>query len=436
MAEGMNNMNYKIRLKLYLESQLPVFLIIGLFNLKKDTIVAIFQENIILGLYHFFRNNCLSIFFLTVGILVLVEMFAKFQPKDTVVLERDAKKYVVSHRLSYWLFLFTTVFPMVAAYRYGFKGKALMLIILLAAGVGAMHTSLYYRHPVLWILGYRVLECFDECDEYKILILAGKITPEEIREKQIVKISNTEGLVLNGDLLWRRKNLYACICWLLNTFLIVSEKTVRIISKIYCICKSRIVTAIEKRPFLFSLLYSSGIMSVMWLLGQMRWEGADDFTMSQLLMGSSGEMTPYVLTSSYYLGIFVNWIQEALPIMNWFTGLEIISVWISFTVMEWFLLKHSTDRGKLYALAFPIMIEPLYFSLLQYTRSSFILPFAGLLMIYDATMCNIRFELPEHPAENWGGGASSRFCLARCFLLLVRYLDLHASMQGWLMWAF
>ena len=146
------------------------------------------------------------------------------------------------------------------------------------------------------------------------------------------------------------------------------------------------IKIIEKHPLIFSATYTYAILMIMWFGRLVRWEGADDFTISQLLMGSSGRMTPYVLVCSYFFCELVIWLQGMIPIVNWFTVLELLAVWLSFVIMDWFLFKHSEGTKMLYAIMFPIITEPLYLLTLNYTRCAFILPFAGMVLIYDASI--------------------------------------------------
>ena len=154
----------------------------------------------------------------------------------------------------------------------------------------------------------------------------------------------------------------------------------------YCNIRSKTIAYIVKHGFIFSFFISTLIMVVMWLFGLMRWEGSDDFIISQLLMGASGEYTPFVLTVSIILGKIVVNLQRIFPIVNWFTCLEILSIWSAFIVFEFFVIKHASPRAIPLVTVMLCTIEPLFFLTLQYTRVAFILPFAGVLLMFDSTL--------------------------------------------------
>ena len=156
-------------------------------------------------------------------------------------------------------------------------------------------------------------------------------------------------------------------------------------------CVNKIKHVCKEHPYKISFLCSIIIVLLMILLGQIYWEGSDDFTISQLLMGTCGESTPYVQVCQYYLGVLIVWLQHTLPYLNWFAGLEVGSVFVFFGVATGFILKNANGKNSIIALVFPLIFEPLFLQNLQYTRTSFILCFSGLLLLFDA----IIGELPS-----------------------------------------
>lgn len=127
-------------------------------------------------------------------------------------------------------------------------------------------------------------------------------------------------------------------------------------------------------------------MTLMMGLGLVHWEGSDDFVISQFFMGAWGERTPYVLTVSLLLGKLCVKLQNHFPFVNWYSLLEILSIWFSFIIFEWFLIKHVSSKAIPLIPLLIISIEPIYFSTLQYTRVAFLLPFAGMLLIFDSSI--------------------------------------------------
>ena len=173
-----------------------------------------------------------------------------------------------------------------------------------------------------------------------------------------------------------------CLCiftFLGVRFYLISLKVRMIVEKIVC--------NIPNKPFINAALITGAILGITLFYKCIRWEGADDFTISQLLLGTPRENTPYTLVCSYFLGIIVIFLQKTFPVINWFTGLEIISVLISFSIYNWFILKNINWKRKIrisYPIIFSIIFQPMFLLNLQYTRSSFLLSFAGALLFYDA----------------------------------------------------
>ena len=154
----------------------------------------------------------------------------------------------------------------------------------------------------------------------------------------------------------------------------------------------------KKCPAILSILYSSIILCIMLLLDGVKWEGTDDFSMSQLLMGTAGVATPYACFISYFLGMIIIFLQKIAPIINWFSALEMLSVWFSFAIMQWMLLKYSRKSNEWTAFVFGALCEPLFLLNLQYTRSAFLLSFAGVILIYDSCFGKLHIN-DEHIQE-------------------------------------
>lgn len=355
--------NRGIRIKLYLESMLPLFFFEGLLQLKYQTFQLFTSEPFLRALKLFIRRNSFALIFLILGGITLYFLLHGLDFSQYEQVERKEDADLSSKRFSIWLFCLTYVLPIIFIWRFGFKGKLLTLLIIFIVGVFSLYTSLYYRNPVLWLFGYRVY-IHKGPEGNGVEIVDGRIRINNRIEIKAIEINSKEFFLSNPVRNWRVKAFFA--------FFTKKGK--------------HIAHFVIKHPAFTAVIYSTTIMFVMWAADLMRWEGADDFTMSQLMMGSSGERTPFVLTISYYLGTFIVWLQTVAPVINWFTALEILSVWISFTIMEWFVLKHMDSRKLIIALLFLIVAEPLYFLSLQYTRSAFILSLAGLLVIYDATI--------------------------------------------------
>ena len=389
--------NYKIKIRLYMESMFPLFFILGLNNLKYETLSFFITEPFIGAVYHFIRNNLFSTALLMLAVIAFISLLFGFQSKSAHIKSMKVKGLVSGYAYSYWIFFATYIIPCILICAFGYKGKMITLVLFVFIGIFSIHTSIYYKNPVLWFLGYRIyVDNAGSC----VFITEGRLLKEDAYKGSGVfqlRIDETQYLIVNLEKFWRVKYLCRRMHkfgeWIYN----MSRCFVQLFIRSFSLISKLSIVFVMKHPTIVALLYSTLIMFFMWVLGLMRWEGSDDFTMSQLFMGSSGERSPYVLTSSYYLGEIIVWLQRVAPIINWFTGLEILSVWIFFAILEWFVLKRSNRIGYSMALLIPVIFEPLYFLSLQYTRSAFLLPFGGLLLFYDAT---IREIFPDMELES------------------------------------
>lgn len=139
---------------------------------------------------------------------------------------------------------------------------------------------------------------------------------------------------------------------------------------------------ILKYPLLIGLLYSFLLFLLVYLFAYPTWEGADDFVVSGMLSGVTGESSPYVLVISYPLSSVLHLLQTWIPRFNWLTILEIFAVWISFSVFIWIFLRKKTAISYWIAFVMPLVFEVPFYMSLNYTRSACLLAFSGLFLIY------------------------------------------------------
>lgn len=147
---------------------------------------------------------------------------------------------------------------------------------------------------------------------------------------------------------------------------------------------------IFRHSLLIGLAYSFLMFLLVYIFAYPSWETADDFLISGILSGVTGESSPYVLVISYPLSYMLYLMQIWFPQLNWLTLLEIFAVWISFAIYIWIFLKKQTGVGYLTALIMPLVFEIPFYMSLNYTRSACILAFAGLFLLYHCS-----FERPS-----------------------------------------
>lgn len=183
-----------------------------------------------------------------------------------------------------------------------------------------------------------------------------------------------------------------------------------------------------RHPAVTACLYATAILLFMLLAGWVRWEGADDFTISQLLMGTPGRATPYVQVCSYVLCTWIVWLQQEFPVVNWFTVLEIASVWVLTATLECFLLRQTRKAHRAAALAFPLLFVPVLYLQLTYTRTAFWFTFSGALLLFGATAGQLLPEWPRRP-QAWGWRVAKAVAGLALFALgaMFRYNCLYGS---------
>lgn len=183
-----------------------------------------------------------------------------------------------------------------------------------------------------------------------------------------------------------------------------------------------------ENPFLFGLAYSYGLFLFVCIVAHPCWEGADEFLISGILSGITGESSPYVLVISYPLSCVLYLLEIWLPQLNWLTMLEIFSVWISFAVYIWIFLNKKSIGGYLTAFFTPLVFETAFFMSLHYTRSACLLTFTGLLLIYYCC-----FERPGKPGMIAGGVLMMLGSLMRysCTFLVIPFVGIWVVICGW-----
>lgn len=138
---------------------------------------------------------------------------------------------------------------------------------------------------------------------------------------------------------------------------------------------------LKLRELVLSVLISTSILLLVGWLWQIRWEGSDDFIINQALAGSNGVSTPYALVIQFPLSWMLYALYYLVPTLNLLGLAELFSVWISFTIFDYLLMKSNKKWGICYAAVFSLLFEPSFYMNLQYTRSAIILVLAGLALL-------------------------------------------------------
>lgn len=144
----------------------------------------------------------------------------------------------------------------------------------------------------------------------------------------------------------------------------------------------KLKSVLENHTLFIGMAYSFFIFLIIYLFSYPCWESADDFLISGILSGVTGESSPYVLVISYPLSYILYLLQMWFPQLNWLTMVEIFSVWISFSLFIWIFLNKKNVVSYGIAFMMPLVFETLFYTSLNYTRSACLLAFAGLFTLY------------------------------------------------------
>lgn len=185
---------------------------------------------------------------------------------------------------------------------------------------------------------------------------------------------------------------------------------------------------VRRHLLIVSMIYSFCMFLIVFLFAYPKWAGADDFLISGILSGVSGESSPYVLVISYPLAVLLCVLEFYIPQLNWLTMLELFSVWSSFSVFIWILLKKKQWGAYFSAIFLPIIFEISLYLILNYTISACLLAFTGVFLVYYGsivmhskvgTIIGIILALL---------GSLLRFS---CFFLVIPYVGIWFVMHLW-----
>lgn len=148
---------------------------------------------------------------------------------------------------------------------------------------------------------------------------------------------------------------------------------------------------VKEHPVILSMVYSFLMFLPVYFFAYPKWESSDDFLISGILSGLTGESSPYVLVISYPMSYLLYLLQIWIPQLNWLTMLELFAVWSSFSVFIWAFIKIGNRSSLVIAAIFPIVFEFSFYLCLHYTRSACLLNFAGLFLMYFGCLISKKY---------------------------------------------
>lgn len=183
------------------------------------------------------------------------------------------------------------------------------------------------------------------------------------------------------------------------------------------------------------MIICSSVLLISIIMDLFMWAGADDFTVSQLLMGSVGERTPFVLVINYYLAEVLVCFQNIFPIVNWLSVFEVVSVYLFFLITTVLLFLRNKHKYIYIIAIFWNLIAIHCYLTLTYTESAFFYSFSGAIIIISIVE-NQLISVNENTISKRKKcalfmAATLFFCLgvcfrSQCYLISIVYVALYA----------
>lgn len=184
----------------------------------------------------------------------------------------------------------------------------------------------------------------------------------------------------------------------------------------------------EKHKCLIAMLYSFLFLVIVYIYAYPCWEGSDDFMISGVLSGISGQASPYVLVIGFLLSRVLVWLQENFAFFNWLTLLEIFSVWISFSIIISIFLEQKKILYKIIGILIPIIFEFNFYMSLNYTRSACLLCFSGLILTVYSIIVKQNMRLCIIGSALFVLGSQLRFA---CVFLVIPFVGVWMIQMLW-----
>ena len=137
-----------------------------------------------------------------------------------------------------------------------------------------------------------------------------------------------------------------------------------------------------KRTFLYSVAINLFFLVLCLIFGDIKFGAVDDYFMAAVLTGAHGtDYNPHLLFMNAIYGYALLPLYHLFPKVGWFYIGEMFAVFVSFTAIDYVLLRQCGERwGVLLATFFTAMFASDFYLVLQFTQCASILSASGMLL--------------------------------------------------------
>lgn len=112
-------------------------------------------------------------------------------------------------------------------------------------------------------------------------------------------------------------------------------------------------------------------------------ETNDDIGMNDIVSGAYGEKSPFMVFSNIIYGYILKGVYSICPDVNWYTVIQLITVFASFVAIGYVLCKKMGNKFGALGLFFLLKVfYSQFYLVLQFTRISVLCCFAGYLLVF------------------------------------------------------
>lgn len=146
-----------------------------------------------------------------------------------------------------------------------------------------------------------------------------------------------------------------------------------------------------KRALTYSIIINLFFLALCLIFGDLKFGAVDDYFMAARLTGALGtEYNPHLIFVNAIYGYVLLPFYHLFPTIGWYYIGEMFAVFLSFTVIGYFLLQRCGERwGTILATLFTALFASDFYLVVQFTQCASILSAAGMLLFaYGVIDCH------------------------------------------------
>ena len=151
-----------------------------------------------------------------------------------------------------------------------------------------------------------------------------------------------------------------------------------------------------KRSLTYSVVINLFFLGLCLIFGDLKFGAIDDYFMAARLTGALGtEYNPHLIFVNAIYGYALWPLYHLFPKIGWYYIGEVLSVFLSFTVIGYVLLQRCGERwGVILATLFTALFASDFYLVVQFTQCASILSAAGMLLFAHGVITQPRHKLP------------------------------------------